>query len=108
MKKSNTSTTVLWPKRMYRRRFSLMSDIFLVAFLALALPVVGHAQKFGGPITVPRNFNKGTVVAPEDYFLKDVDPYIKNDVFQRERYHMGKEFWEAVRGGKFQRALDDL
>lgn len=102
------STTMFWPCTEYWRKISLLPVIFPLMFLVLSFPVVGHAQKLGGPITVPRNFNKQIKIAQVDYFRKDIDPYVKNDIFQRERDHMGREFWDAVRGAKFQRALDDL
>lgn len=108
MRERVTSTMTFWPRKTYRRRFSLRLVILLMSFFALSLPTVGYAQKLGGRVKIPGNFNKAPAIPPVDYFLRDVNPHVKNDIFQRERYHMGKSFWTAVREGRLQPALDDL
>ena len=108
MRKILYSTMPFRPHEGRERRMSVVLVLLLPTFFALSFSATTQAQKITGRVTIPKNFNKGSAIAPVDYFLKDTDPYVKNDVFQRERYHMGQEWREALRNGKLQRALGDL
>lgn len=104
---------IIWPRKLLATSFVIFSRCFFLIFLSVQIFsqisfCSGEDDNKTVRISAKDLLEEWAAVTPVDYFDKDKIPLVKQIVFNRERYHLGKSFSDSYAAQAYSAAIADL